>query len=335
MVSNVPSRALRLGILDDYHDAARKAVDWGRLPSHVSITTFTDNVRGDELVRRLLPFDILVVMRERSSFSRYVIEQLPNLKLLVTTGARNLAIDLSACRERNIVVCGTESGGGSSTVELTWGLILAVARRIAEADQILRSGSWQSPVGDGLAGKTLGVLGLGRIGSHVARVGVAFGMRPIAWSENLTAEQAEAAGCVSVERRELFETADVLSIHLLLSDRTRGIVSRRELAWMKPDAILINTARAGVVDESALVDALTHGTIAGAGLDVYGEEPLPLDAPIRSAPNTVLTPHIGFVTRDTYHLYYSQALEDVEAWLAGRPIRVMSNDSRPRSESYP
>ena len=325
-MSDGPFGALRLGILDDYHDAARRVVDWRRLPPYVSVTTFTDNVRGDALIRRLTPFDILVVMRERSSFARDVIERLPNLKLLVTTGARNLAIDLAACGERGVLVCGTESGGGSSTVELTWGLILAVTRRIVEADHALRSASWQPAVGIGLAGRTLGVLGLGRIGSQVARVGLAFGMKVIAWSENLTAERAAAAGCVRVERRELFETADVLSIHLLLTDRTRGIVSRQELGWMKRSAFLINTARAGLVDETALVDALTSGTIAGAGVDVYGVEPLPADAPIRSAPNTVLTPHLGYVTQDNYSLYYSQALEDVEAWLSGRPIRVMSID---------
>jgi len=327
MISASGRGALRLAIIDDYHDVAQRVADWHRLPSNISVSTFTDHVRGDELTRRLLPFDILVIMRERTQLSREVIERLPNLKLLVTTGARNLAIDLAACRERSILVCGTDSGGGSSTVELTWALILAVARHIVEADHVLRSGFWQPTVGVGLAGKTLGVLGLGRIGSRVARVGVAFGMDTIAWSENLTAEHAEAGGCVRVERRQLFERADVLSIHLLLTGRTRGIVSRRELGWMKPSAILINTARAGLIDEPALVDALKHGAIAGAGLDVHAEEPLSLDAPIRSAPNTVLTPHVGYVTRDTYKLYYSQALEDVEAWLAGRPIRVISIDS--------
>jgi phosphoglycerate dehydrogenase-like enzyme len=213
------------------------------------------------------------------------------------------------------------------TAELAWGLVLAVARHIVQEDRALRSGTWQSALGIGLAGKTLGVLGLGRIGLDVARFGLAFGMTVIAWSEHLTAERAQAAGCVRVELRELFARADVVSIHLLLSDRTRGIVSRRELGWMKRSAILINTARAGLVDEPALLDALVNGRIGGAGLDVYGEEPLSAGAPIRSAPNTVLTPHLGYMTQESYQLYYSQALEAVEAWLAGRPIRVLSNDS--------
>jgi phosphoglycerate dehydrogenase-like enzyme len=322
-----PPGPLRLGILDDYQDITRRIADWGRLPANVSVTVFNDHVQGDELIRRLIPFDMLVVTRERTPFSRYLLERLPNLKLLVTTGARNLAIDLAACRDRGVLICGTDSGS-LPTAELAWGLVLAVSRHIVEEDQALRSGKWQTTVGVGLAGKTLGVLGLGRIGAQVARIGRAFGMTVIAWSENLTAERAVAVGCARVERSELFRSADVLSIHLLLSDRTRGIVAHRELAWMKSSAILINTARASLVDERALVDALRAGTIAGAGLDVHAEEPLPSDAPIRVAPNTVLTPHLGYVTKETYDLYYSQALEDVEAWLAGKPIRVLSDDSR-------
>jgi len=321
-----PPGPLRLGIIDDFQDVTRKFADWGRLRSNVSVTIFNDHVQREELIRRLTPFDILVVTRERTPVPRDLIECLPNLKLLVTTGARNLAIDLAACRERGILVCGTQTES-LPTAELVWGLILAVARHIVEEDRALRSGKWQTTVGVGLAGKTLGVLGLGRIGAQVALIGRAFGMTVIAWSENLTAERAEAVGCARVERSELFRRADVLSIHLLLSDRTRGIVGRQELAWMKPSAILINTARAALVDERALVDALRSRAIAGAGLDVYGEEPLPSDAPIRFAPNTVLTPHIGYVTQETYALYYSQALEDVEAWLAGQPIRVLSDDS--------
>ena len=321
-----PPGPLRVGILDDYQDVTREIADWGRLPANVSVTVFNDYALGDNLIRRLMPFDILIVTRERTPFPRDLIERLPNLKLLVTTGARNLAIDLAACRERGILVCGTDAGS-SPTAELAWGLLLAVARHIVEEDRALRSGKWQTTVGVVLAGKTLGVLGLGRIGAQVASIGRAFGMTVIAWSENLTAERAEAVGCARVERFDLFRRADVLSIHLLLSDRTRGIVGRQELAWMKPSAILINTARAALVDERALVDALRSRAIAGAGLDVYGEEPLPSDAPIRVAPNTVLTPHLGYVTQETYALYYSQALEDVEAWLAGQPIRVLSDDS--------
>ena len=319
-----PPGPLRLGIIDDFQDVTRKFADWGRLPSNVSVTIFNDHVEGEELIRRLIPFDMLVITRERTPFPRHVIERLPNLKLLVTTGARNLAIDLAACRERDILVCGTDTAS-APTAELVWGLILAVGRHIVEEDRALRSGKWQTTVGVALAGKTLGVLGLGRIGAQVARVGRAFGMTVIAWSENLTAERAAEVGCARVERAELFRRADVLSIHLVLGDRTRAIVARRELGWMKPSAILINTARGALVDESALVEALRDGTIAGAGLDVYGQEPLPPDAPIRRAPNTVLTPHLGYVTRDTYDVYYSQALEDVEAWLTGQPIRTLSD----------
>jgi len=319
-----PSGSLSVGILDDFQDVTRTIADWGRLPARVSVTIFNDHVDGDQLLPRLIPFDVLVITRERTSFPRHVIERLPNLKLLVTTGARNLGIDMAACQERGVLVCGTETGS-SPTAELAWGLILAVSRHIVEEDRALRSGKWQTTLGVSLANKTLGLLGLGRIGSQVARIGLAFDMTVTAWSENLTPERAAEVGCVRVERSELFRRADVLSIHLLLSERTRGIVAGRELGSMKPSAILINTARAALVDEAALIDALRTGAIAGAGLDVYGQEPLPPDAPIRLAPNTVLTPHLGYVTRETYDVYYSQALEDIEAWLTGQPIRIISD----------
>ena len=326
MRPNVPPPGpLRVGILDDYQDVTRGLADWARLPAHVAVTVFNDHAQGDDLLLRLMPFEVLVVTRERTPLPRDVIERLPALKLVVTTGARNRAIDLAACREKGILVCGTDAGS-SPTAELAWGLLLAVSRHIVEEDRALRSGKWQTTVGIGLAGKTLGILGLGRIGAQVALIGRAFGMTVIAWSENLTAERAEAMGCARVERADLFRRADVLSIHLLLTDRSRGIVGRQELAWMKSSAILINTARAALVDERALVEALITRAIAGAGLDVYGEEPLPSDALIRSAPNTVLTPHLGYVTQETYALYYSQALEDIEAWLAGHPIRILSDD---------
>jgi phosphoglycerate dehydrogenase-like enzyme len=289
----------------------------------VSVTAFNEHFEGEELIRRIAPFDVLVITRERTRFSREVVERLPNLKLLVTTGARNLGIDMAACRERGILVCGTESGS-SPTAELAWGLILSVARHIAEEDKALREGRWQSTVGFALAGKILGILGLGRLGAQMARIGNAFGMKTIAWSQNLDAEQAAAAGATRVEKAELFGAADVLTIHLLLSERTFGLVGREEISLMKRSAILVNTARAGIVDEAALIDALTRGAIAGAGLDVYAREPLPPDAPILKAPNTVLTPHLGYVTHETYEIYFPQALEDVEAWLNGHPIRVIA-----------
>jgi phosphoglycerate dehydrogenase-like enzyme len=293
------------------------------LPPHVSVTVFNDHIDGGALVQRLTPFDVLVVTRERTPLPRSLIEKLPNLKLVVTAGMRNLGIDLAASRERGVPVCGTGSGS-STTAELAWGLIISVARHIPEEDKALREGKWQRTIGITLKNKTLGILGLGKLGTQVARIGLAFGMKPIAWSQNLTAERAAEAGCTRVDKADLFRRADVLTIHLLMSERTRGIVGREEFALMKPSAILINTARAAIVDETALIEALTSGKIAGAGIDVYSKEPLPPDAPIRRAPNTVLTPHLGYVTRETYEIYFPEALEDIEAWLAGKPIRIIT-----------
>jgi phosphoglycerate dehydrogenase-like enzyme len=315
--------AISVAILDDFQNVTRTLADWGRLPRHVAVTVFNDHVEGEILVERLKPFDVLVVTRERTKLPRSLVAQLPNLKLVVTAGMRNLGIDLTACREHGVLVCGTGSGS-SPTAELAWGLILALARHIPEEDRSLRAGTWQTTIGTGLRGKTLGVLGLGRLGTQVARVGLAFDMKVIAWSQNLTVERAAEKGVVRVEMADLFRQADVLTIHLLLSDRTRGIVGRDELALMKPTAFLVNTARAAIVDEEALVEALIGKKIAGAGLDVFGREPLPADAPILSAPNTVLTPHLGYVTRETYDVYFPQALEDIEAWLAAKPIRVIN-----------
>jgi phosphoglycerate dehydrogenase-like enzyme len=313
---------VKIAILDDFQNVTREIADWRRLPPHVSVAVFDEHFEGHALIERIAPFDVLVITRERTPFPRSVIERLPNLKLLVTTGWRNLGIDMEACRERGILVCGTEAGS-SPTAELAWGLILAVARRIAEEDKNLRSGKWQSTVGFSLQGKTLGILGLGRLGAQMARVGNAFGMNVIAWSQNLTAARAMEAGAVRVDKPELFAQSDVLTIHLLLSERTRGIVGHDDIARMKTSAILVNTARAAIVDETALIEALIAGKIAGAGLDVYSREPVPPDAPILSAPNTVLTPHLGYVTRETYGIYFPQALEDIEAWLMGTPIRVI------------
>jgi phosphoglycerate dehydrogenase-like enzyme len=315
---------ISVAILDDFQNVTRSLANWGRLPPHVSVTAFNDHVEDEPLVARLKPFDVLVLTRERTKLPKSLIAQLPRLKLVVTAGMRNLGIDLAACRERGVLVCGTGSGS-SPTAELAWGLILALARHIPEEDRSLRAGAWQKTIGMGLRGKTLAVLGLGRLGTQVAHVGLAFDMKVIAWSQNLTAERAAEAGCTRVEKTDLFRMADVLTIHLLLSDRTRGIVGRDELALMKPTAFLVNTARAAIVDEQALIDALTNRTIGGAGLDVFEREPLPADAPILRAPNTVLTPHLGYVTRETYDVYFPQALEDIEAWLAGKPMRVITD----------
>jgi phosphoglycerate dehydrogenase-like enzyme len=314
---------IRVGILDDFQNVTRSIADWGRLPPQASVTVFNAHFEDGELIARLAPFDVLVITRERTPFTRDVIERLPNLKLLVTAGWRNLGIDMAACRERGILVCGTEAGS-SPTAELAWGLILAVARHIAEEDAALRRGQWQSTIGVTLKGKTLGILGLGRLGAQMARIGNAFDMKVIAWSQNLTTERAAEAGALRVEKSELFRLSDVLTIHLLLSERTRGLVGRAEIGLMKKDSILVNTARAAIVDEAALIDALKTGQIAGAGLDVYSREPLPPNAPILAAPNTVLTPHLGYVTRETYGIYFPQALEDIEAWITGAPIRIIA-----------
>jgi len=314
---------VRLAILDDYQNVAHTFADWSRLPAHVAVTVFNRHMEGEELVRAIAPFDVLVIMRERTPFPRALIERLPNLKLLVTTGSRNLGIDLAACRDHGVIVCGTEAGS-SPTAELAWGLILAVARNIAREDRALREGRWQSTVGFALKGKTLGILGLGKLGSQMSQIGRAFGMRVIAWSQNLTPARAAEAGAIRVEKHELFRAADVLTIHVLFSERTRGLVGREEIALMKRSAVLINTARAGIVDEAALIEALDAGRLSGAGLDVYGREPLPPDAPILRAANTVLTPHLGYVTRETYNTYFSQALEDVEAWLKRSPVRILT-----------
>src|SRR6266404_1181890 len=259
---------ISVAILDDFQNVTRELADWGRLPPHVSVTIFNEHFEGEELIERISPFDVLVITRERTPFPRSTVERLPKLKLLVTAGSRNLGIDLAACRDHGVLVCGTEAGS-SPTAELAWGLILSVARHIAQEDKNLRSGKWQSTIGFALKDKTLGILGLGRLGSQMAQIGRAFGMKIIAWSQNLTAESAAERGATRVEKSDLFRLADVLTVHVLLSERTRGLVGRNEIALMKRNAILINTARAAIVDEGALVDALVGGRIAGAALRGY------------------------------------------------------------------
>ena len=313
----------RIAVLDDYQYAAATYADWSRLPEPVEVAEFADHVEGDALVTRLAPFDVVVAMRERTPFPRSVLERLPNLKLLVTTGAKNVAIDVAAAAEHGITVCGT-GAHPSGTAELTWALILAVARHLPEEDRSIRAGGWQQTVGTDLAGGTLGVLGLGRLGERVARIGLAFGMDVVAWSQNLTDERAAEVGVRRVEKHALLETADVVTIHLQLSDRTRGLIGARELQLMKPSAILVNTSRGPIVDEAALVHALRDGVIAGAGLDVFDTEPLPRHHPLRDLRRAVLTPHLGYVTENTYEVFYGQAVEDVAAWMAGDPIRVIA-----------
>jgi phosphoglycerate dehydrogenase-like enzyme len=287
------------------------------------VVAFADHVADEEdLVARLPPFDVVVAMRERTAFPRGVLERLPNLRLLVTTGARNVAIDVAAARELGITVCGTR-GHAPGTAELTWGLVLAVARHIPQEDLSVRAGGWQQTVGTDLAGARLGVLGLGRLGERVARIGRAFEMDVVAWSRHLTDERAAEVGVRRVEKDELLATADVVTIHLQLSDRTRDLIGERELALMKPTAILVNTSRGPIVNEPALVHALREGTIAGAGLDVFDIEPLPKHSPLRELRRAVLTPHLGYVTGKTYATFHGDAVEDVAAFLAGAPVRVI------------
>ena len=314
---------MRVAVLDDYQRVAEGLADWKSLGPNVSVEFFHDHhKKEDDLVDRLQAFEILAIMRERTPFPRSLIEKLPNLKLLVTTGKRNASVDMAACKERGITVCGT-AGSEGSTIELAWGLILSVVRGIPREDRALREGRWQIKVGMELRGKTLGVLGLGRLGSQVAQIGGAFGMNVIAWSQNLTAERAKSARAELVTKNELFERSDVITIHLVLSDRTRKLVGREELARMKKTAYLVNTSRGPIVDESALIAALESGQIAGAGIDVYYVEPLPPDDPIMQAPNTVLTPHIGYVADASYATFYRETVEDIAAWLTGKPIRAI------------
>jgi phosphoglycerate dehydrogenase-like enzyme len=315
----------RVAILDDYQNVALANGDWQRLDGRAEITVFDDHLFDqDALAARLEPFAAVVLMRERTPFSRALIDRLPNLKLIATSGMWNASVDLVACEERGIAVCGTQTGGGG-TAQVTWALIFALAQQIATVDRDIREGRWQTGLGEELAGKTLGLLGLGRVGAKVARAAPAFDMDVIAWSPNMTAEAATAAGATRVERDELFARADYVSVHLVLGTRSRGLIGAREFGLMKRSAFLINTSRGPIVDEPALVDALGRGLIAGAGLDVFDVEPLPLDHPLRRLRNTVLTPHIGYISRESYALYYAQMLEDVIAWLDGAPVRRISS----------
>jgi phosphoglycerate dehydrogenase-like enzyme len=315
---------MNVAVLDDYQGVALSMADWSALGGDVRVQVFRDHLAGERaLVDRLGSFEAIVAMRERTPFPRSLLEALPGLRLLVTTGMRNASIDLQAATRLGITVCGTE-GLGYPTAELTWGLILAWARRIAREDQATRDGRWQTTIGLGLRGKVLGVIGLGRLGSQVATIGRAFGMSVIAWSQNLTGERAAACGAAFVSKDDLLAQADVVTIHLQLSDRTRGLLGPRELGLMKADALLVNTSRGPIVDEGALIAALRQRTIAGAALDVFDEEPLPRDHPLRQLDSTVITPHLGYVTVEGYGVFYRDAVEDIRAFREGRPIRVLT-----------
>ena len=315
---------MRVAILDDYQGVAVSLAPWESLGDDVSVEVFRDHVADDDaLVARLDGFEVLVAMRERTPFPQARLERLPALRLLVTTGMANASIDMEAARSLGVVVAGT-GGLASSTVELTWALILAVARGVCAEDARLRAGGWQHTLGFELAGRTLGVVGLGRLGGRVAAIGQAFEMSVIAWSQNLDPERAASLGVEAVGKQELFSRADVVSIHVRLSDRTRGLVGAAELAAMRPSSILVNTSRGPIVDSDALLAALEARTIAGAGLDVFDVEPLPVSHPLRAAPNTVLTPHLGYVSRGSYEIYYREAVEDIAAWRRGEPLRVVN-----------
>jgi phosphoglycerate dehydrogenase-like enzyme len=312
---------MKIAILDDYQNNATDLADWGSLAAEVVVFTkpFAD---ADEAVRSLAGFDVLVAMRERTRFPAEVLERLTDLRLLVSTGPANAAIDVAAARRLGITVCGT-GYESLATIEHTWALILGSARNLTVEAESMRSGGWQVTVGEGLYGKTLGILGLGRVGSEVARVGQVFGMNTIAWSQNLTPETAAEHGVRAVTKEQLFAESDVLSIHVVLSERTRGLVGAAELRSMKPSAVLVNTSRGPVVDEVALVDVLREGRIRGAAIDVFDTEPLPADHQLRSLPNALLTGHVGYVNRDLYKIFYRDSVEDIAAFRAGSPIRLM------------
>ena len=318
---------MRIAVLDDYQGVALTSADWSPVTDHptrrCTVDVFRDHLSEPAaLTARLAPYDAVVVMRERTPLPAHVIAALPRLQLVVTTGRRNPSIDTTATQRAGITVCGTDSLA-TAPAELTWALVLGLARHLVPEATGVRDGGWQSTVGRDLAGHTLGLLGLGRIGSQVASVGVAFGMDVVAWSRNLTPHRAAAAGARAASLDEVLATSDVVSVHLPLAEGTRGLLGERELALMRPDALLVNTSRGPIVDEAALLAALDRGHLAGVGLDVFDEEPLPVDHPLRTAPRTLLTPHLGYVTRDVYATFFTGVVEDVTAYLDGAPIRLL------------
>jgi phosphoglycerate dehydrogenase-like enzyme len=306
---------MKIAILDDYQNVALRMADWSPVASRAEISVFNDHVADPKaLVKRLLPFDVICVMRERTPLSRDLIEHLPQLKLIASTGSRNASIDVAAAKERGIRI--TATGYRSTpTIEMTWALILASERHVVQESNSVRAGGWQASIGRELDGEVLGVLGLGNIGGQVARIGRAFSMQVIAWSQNLTAEVARAAGATCVSRDELFRRADIVTIHLILSDRTRGLVGAREIALMRPTSRLINTSRGPIVDEAGLIEALQSRRIAGAALDVFDHEPLPLDHPFRHLDSVLATPHIGYVGESLYRTFYGDVVAAIASWL--------------------
>ena len=317
--------AVRCAILDDYQNVALAMADWSKVRDDLDIKVFNQHLgTADKVIAALQGFAIVCAMRERTAFPRAVIEALPDLRLLITTGMRNASIDLDAARGRNVVVCGTPAFG-NATAAIAVGLMLELARHIGYENARLKSGAlWQTTMGLDLEGMTLALLGLGKLGTRVAQIGRVFEMNVIAWSQNLTPDRCEEAGVAYVSRDDLFRRADFLSIHLQLSPRTRGLIGARELGLMKKSAFLINTSRGPIVEESALIAALREKRIAGAGLDVFDVEPLPIEHPLRKLDNVVLTPHLGYVTRQNYRTFFAGMVDDIRAFLGGQPVRVLT-----------
>jgi D-3-phosphoglycerate dehydrogenase len=328
---------MKIAVLDDYQNLAFRLADWSKVRSQAEVVVFDRAFASeDEAAAALAPFDALSIMRERTPFPRSLIERLPKLRFISSTGVRNNGIDLPAATERGIPISHTLGGPViDATPEIAWGLLLAVARDLAGADAGMRRGHWHDELrlGMTLGAKRLGIVGLGKLGTRVAAYAKAFGMEVVAWSSNLTAEKAAAGGARLVSKNELFATSDVVSLHLVLSARTRGIVGREDIWRMKPSAILINTSRGPLVDEAALIEALRTGRIFGAGLDVFDREPLPKDHPLRTLRNVVLAPHLGYQTEEVLRVFYAGAVENLAAWLGGQPIRLLNPDVAPRRTS--
>ena len=313
---------MKIAILDDWLDCALTSCDWSRLGDHVQIDVFRDTITGDPLVARLQPYDIICMMRERTPITAAVMDKLPNLKGIVTSGMRNAALDIDAAKARSLMLSGTGSPG-HATSELAFSLIAMQARHLFASATSMRNGGWQTHLGRDLRGAKLGILGLGRLGEQLANYAKAFGMNIQAWSQNLTVERCNEVGVSYVDRDTLFQTSDFISIHLKLSDRVRHLIAAKELAMMKPEAYLVNTSRAPIIDMQALSSALSTGQIAGAAIDVYDLEPVPADDPLRKTPNLLMTPHIGYVTRETMEIFYRETRDAVEAMMAGKPIRSL------------
>jgi len=314
----------QIAIINDYADVARACAEWSRLPADVDLDIYNDHLSDEaEIAARLEPYEVVVAIRERTPITQSLLDRLPNLKLLVTPGMRNAAIDLAGCAQAGITVCGTNPGR-PATAELAWLLILALTKKLIPEERGVRHGHWGVSMGIGLGGRTLGLLGLGKLGAKVAEVAQVFDMNVLAWSPNLTDQRAAECGVRRVEFDQLLAESDVVSVHLVLGPRSEGLIGARELALMKPDSYLINTARGPIVDEGALINALREGRIGGAGLDVFDVEPLPLDHPFRTLDKVVITPHLGGFVEDSYKIWFPEVLEDIEAWLRGQPVRVIS-----------